>query len=983
MVTYARHLWVLIVIFILDIGVVFPQDFHFTNYNYTHGLNLSNIQSFCLDSAGFLWMGSNGGLAKFDGIEFYDYDSDISDNTTLPGTYITEIICTSSGKIVIACDYDGIVIYDDHNDCFRSVPSPDGYLFKSTAAVGLRVLNDSITFIRTSFGEPYLLNTNNEQITRINTNEVIRDVVPSIDNPIILYGVGNHLFKINLTNEHIEHLIKHKGFEIDIDQEGILWTKDYNNSISRYDPKSNDVNQIFVPGQHDINRSMMMNDHEVWVSKSVGCFIYNKRTNEWSTIQSESPQINDLPSSNCSGLFKDKNNKIWIGHQEGMSLIDPEDQYFKTINQKEVIKYASATKLDESNVFLSSFYQNRIEVLNTKTNSITTIWEPGDSYKQRGAGLVRKFKDEYYVEFHNGIYKTDSSFKSFTEELTGKDYLYFSNNQDDEIWVLDKKNRKVFSFFTNIVRYFPELDQDESYSAISMREDSTVWVGSSKAIYVIDKSNQINKIPIEPSGDNVVPRKIRQFHFQDSLIWIIKDREALWKTVYKNKKLNILDSYTGNDGIGSNRVTDIDEDSKGRIIISTIGGLSIYNPDMNRFINYDKDDGLKDKELIHGMDIIDDIAFVFGEGIQYVNTNDLKSLHVAPRVKVIAVLVNQQKSTTAQLQKLRHYQNNINIQFSALQLGSPRDLQYRYRLNDDKEWNYLESKQTTIQLDDLAPGTYDLQIQTSYKLSNWSNPTTVKIKILKAFWNTWWFYSLVFLVVAFVWWTITRRRETQIKLIAGMKTKMAELKNEALRAQMNPHFIFNSLNSIKSFIINEEKEYAADYLTSFSELIRLVLSNSRNKIIPLKKEIEALKLYMDIENIRLSNRFAYSWNIDENINLDKSGIPPLSLQPFVENAIWHGFVHKKEKGNLKISISKPNGTLEIIIEDDGIGRVRSAEIEKKHERRKSFGILLTSKRLKMNADNSTDRNIKIVDLYDNAGHACGTKIEIIIPHIQL
>jgi LytS/YehU family sensor histidine kinase len=192
---------------------------------------------------------------------------------------------------------------------------------------------------------------------------------------------------------------------------------------------------------------------------------------------------------------------------------------------------------------------------------------------------------------------------------------------------------------------------------------------------------------------------------------------------------------------------------------------------------------------------------------------------------------------------------------------------------------------------------------------------------------------------------------------------------------MNPHFIFNSLNSINSFIIDNKTHLASDYLTKFSRLIRLILDNSRSEIISLEKELEAMKLYTLMESIRFNNKFKYKIQIDENISTENIKIPPMTIQPYVENAIWHGIMHKQGDGTVKICVKQPKeNELEIVIDDDGIGRAKSAEIKKNSgSTNKSHGLAITQQRLELH----NDRNqIETIDKYDEQGNATGTRVVI-------
>ena len=211
------------------------------------------------------------------------------------------------------------------------------------------------------------------------------------------------------------------------------------------------------------------------------------------------------------------------------------------------------------------------------------------------------------------------------------------------------------------------------------------------------------------------------------------------------------------------------------------------------------------------------------------------------------------------------------------------------------------------------------------------------------------------------------------------------LEQDMLRSQMNPHFIFNSLNSIKLYIINNEKENAVYYLNKFSKLIRKILIASKEKEISLAEELDTMKLYMNIENIRFSNEINYSTNISDDIDLESIKVPSLILQPFLENALWHGLSTKKENKNIDLKITrKKDETVTITITDNGIGRKEAAVIKnKKLLKRKSVGITLTTERLSNFYKRYTkDYSIKIKDLYDKNNKAVGTSVIINIPTVK-
>ena len=226
--------------------------------------------------------------------------------------------------------------------------------------------------------------------------------------------------------------------------------------------------------------------------------------------------------------------------------------------------------------------------------------------------------------------------------------------------------------------------------------------------------------------------------------------------------------------------------------------------------------------------------------------------------------------------------------------------------------------------------------------------------------------------------------ELQIQKLESEKTKKelehqaTELEMQALRAQMNPHFIFNCLSSINRFILKNKTEEASDYLTKFSRLIRMVLNNSKCAFISLEDELETLRLYLEMERLRFKNSFDYSFSYKNAVDVGNIFIPPLLLQPFAENAIWHGLMHKQEKGFLNFDFRAEENFLMCIITDNGVGREQAEFLKSKSaENQKSMGLKITSERLSLLNSNSNEQTFfTIEDLTDENGNAIGTSIHL-------
>jgi sensor histidine kinase YesM len=213
------------------------------------------------------------------------------------------------------------------------------------------------------------------------------------------------------------------------------------------------------------------------------------------------------------------------------------------------------------------------------------------------------------------------------------------------------------------------------------------------------------------------------------------------------------------------------------------------------------------------------------------------------------------------------------------------------------------------------------------------------------------------------------------------KVEISRIELKALRSQMNPHFIFNSLNSIQHYIFNSKTDEAIKYLSKFAKLVRIILNNSNKPTVTVGEDIDALKLYLELEQMRFEEKFDYEVIVDPSVDLDYDIMPPLLTQPYVENAILHGLNPKPEKGMLTITLTSENNFLICTIVDNGIGRKKSSEI--KHTmpgtKHKSLGMKITEDRLRiLNEVNNSKLSVNIIDLMQG-DVALGTKVELFIP----
>jgi sensor histidine kinase YesM len=257
------------------------------------------------------------------------------------------------------------------------------------------------------------------------------------------------------------------------------------------------------------------------------------------------------------------------------------------------------------------------------------------------------------------------------------------------------------------------------------------------------------------------------------------------------------------------------------------------------------------------------------------------------------------------------------------------------------------------------------------------------------FYKTWWFIlgSVIFVVGSLV--LVFRIRLNQLnkkqkaKFEQEVEVSKAELK--ALRAQMNPHFVFNSLNSIQHYILNSKSEEAAKYLNKFAKLIRLILNNSDKPTVTINEDMEALILYLELEKMRFENKFDYSIEVSSEIDGDYDEIPPMLIQPYIENAILHGINPKTGNGHITIRLGLVNQYIKISVIDNGIGREASKSLKSLHAstKHKSLGMKITKDRLRLlNSMQQSNLSVNITDMYNAEKKAVGTQVDLYIPYVK-
>ena len=511
-------------------------------------------------------------------------------------------------------------------------------------------------------------------------------------------------------------------------------------------------------------------------------------------------------------------------------------------------------------------------------------------------------------------------------------------------------------------------------------QENTLWLGGLNGLWVMHDT-----VP-EYVGDKYPGLTVRiddMVADDAGRLWIATRGDGVF--VLDHDTVHHFDQKTG---LSSNTCRSIALDAQGNVWIATNKGISVLS-DYNRFngratiARYNRSDGLLSNE-VNFIEVNEGTVWMAGpDGLWWVPANKLLVNLTPPPVYINAVIAGNDTLSVIDSIVLEYEDNRIRIICEGVSLRNASKISFRYRLSGSTEgWVHTQSREITFS--NLDPGDYTFIL---YALNAngipSTTPATLHVHVIRPFTKTYWFYALIVLGVCTLLFFIVRFRLNAIRGKASRRSsedrRMAELRLSALRAQMNPHFIFNAINSIQHYILNSDSDKAYGYLAKFSKLIRLVLDQSQSNTITLKQELEMLGLYIELEQLRFDHPIAISLNVEESI--DQSGIrlPGMLIQPYVENAIWHGLLPLKDRnGLLNISITEHKEKLLIVIEDNGIGREAAQDNHKEKERR-SYGMLITDERLKLMGRSEFNVHlITIVDLADEAGKGLGTRVEITI-----
>lgn len=931
--------------------VLFSQTPHYINYTIDDGLASNETYSIIEDRKGNLWIGTDQGISVYNGYEFRNISAKdgLTDNTvfgffedykgriwlrTLSGnlTYIednkvNQVLEESFGYIIsLYVDEKDTIWFSTNTKQFKAYPGPDNvYSFEEL---------ENFYAIRKIDNSKNGLITGNYTTTRQNQYYL---------------GGEEHLFHQSYwTNDWISYS-RLQAYNVS-ESEILASIGPFIISVS-----ADTTYVIKKVGDKPIILDMVC-DSLITMANHSGVLLADRNGNKVMPF---------LPGVDVTSVISDREGGYWIStHANGIFYCP--NIAVKNFHLEPTSRIWGIARNRDSVLVAFGYFGEIFK--KTETDFVKTYSQDKGSYNEfmfysfnEDGDLVENFH-EFAVNTRNNE-KTNFGFHGRKFELssnqyiitTGSDLSLFDSESDSCLFEMDHPWRlsHYLEFQDADTMYIPTVGGLYRYDFINgmvclgdvypplkrrvnvckIDRQRRIWIGTNEmGIFLLDQGKLISINQFNSAIGDIC----RNLEIGENNVWASTENQLVKISLDNYTKTN---TYSTEDGIMSNGIRCIYPEGP-YIYLGHDDGITKFP------VNYQKKD-------------------------------------VKPLIEIGQIQINNTTQKNNPNYILKYTERDLKVSFTGISLGS--ELTYKYRLKQNENeavWKYTGNRE--VEFLSVPPGKYAFEVVAINSVGLESEvPAKITFSIAKPFWKLWWFYLSCVVVGLIIIYLFIRYRFVKIKREITQQKRLAEIEQRALRSRMNPHFIFNSLNSIQSFILRDDKRNANRYLSEFSKLMRAILEDSDKKLIPINRELETLKAYINAELLRVKSKFDFEIRVAEGIDTSRYKMPPLLLQPYVENAIWHGIMNKDGQGYLKIELRELKFGLLFIIEDNGVGREKALEIKSKRKvRHQSAGLEITGNRVGLLKElYGGEFSINLVDLKDDQ-IALGTRVEIQIPYLN-
>ncbi|MES2284093.1 MAG: two-component regulator propeller domain-containing protein [Bacteroidota bacterium] len=994
---YSRIFKYLLVVFLLQSLVSIAQapfisekslevntNYVVETFNSENGLPQNTVMNIFQTNDGFLWIATFNGLIRYDGIALKLFNT--LNTPGLPNNSIKNLVedydgilwlTTINGKLLKYDKgvFETIIINDNENIIVKDICVNE----KSQLVVGTE--NNQLYKINDGHFSPFIkLPIDSIKLNKIQYN---------FPDGSLLIGTTNGLYQYKDQQLVLIPEIKGKVFQIKRSHDNKLWVSTgsalfriKNGTYSEYElPEKVKEQGLITDFYADKNEN-------VWVATKSGL---NNLVNETVSFYNTT---SGLSSNNLSVIYEDREENLWVGTSDA-GVNKMKLKTFKSYSAKDGLlsdAVGAILKTKDNSILITNFCQGITQFKDIKYSrfnkpEVGCVWSLlEDSENNSWIGTY----GNWLYRYKNGIYE------HFPVNKNPANNIVFSMFQDNDgvIWIGTEAG--LYTYKNGKFKTFGESSIIGTVRYITQDKKGRIWFCSKSGLGVIENE----KVEIYTTKNGLSSNEVRYiYEDKEGIFWIatygggicrLKDD----KFFAFNQSKNFIDDFT----------SCILEDDDDNFWVSTDHGIySIKRNDLNKYadgesmflntIHYGKEDGLKNSECTGGFqpaglkDSDGRLWFPTLAGVAIVDTKKISKANYNPELTIERILVDENKLFyTDSLFEISRNIKKIEFQYTAPIFTKSKNILFQYKLDGkDQEWSPPTKARFASYLG-LGPGNYVFRVRIYGSMNTAINKEkSISFKIPFPFWKTIPFYIFISVLLVTIFLMFFYLRINNIRKKEAEKTEInknyATLELKALQGQMNPHFIFNCLNSIKLFIATDNKIAANKYLLKFSKLIRLGLEHSSSPFIRLTESINLITLYVELEQLRVDHNFVFNLNIEPSLDIENIEIPSMLVQPFVENAIHHGLGLKGKDGILNLTFAKNGNILIIEVDDNGIGRKRSFEMKNiLSENRKSIGISNTEERIKIiNYIKNTNIKVRYVDKINPNNEPEGTLVYISIP----
>lgn len=925
------------------------------------GLSSSEVYCIAQDNKGYMWFGTSRGLSMFDGVMFKNFSS----KDGLPSNSIIKIFKDRFGRLWFSA-FDGTLSYYfnnkfftfDKNDTLQKID-------KNYHITNLFFDNDSNMWFTPAQGGIYYFDKQNN----------VHQIQPQIKH------TGLYIFKKDnyFLSQYISSKAADSVFFEKTDSTLLLFAFRqgfrYNNFIvddsTLFVSLANELyfiqnNKIVLKKRFDSEITNILVDK----SKNVWVGIMQEGVYVFSNYNFSKPTRHLLEGMTVSAVFQDIQNGFWLPTTENSIFYSPSfDFNYFTIPSEKFTNITSLKPFNNS-LFVSNYNKNlyqvsidqnylsetkKIDFSKNPNYTINDIVVTNDNIVWLIGKELIKIKDGKFTN----ICRLSRSYKAYSKD----NKIYISS--DRELKIVSDTSFEIITHNLNII-----------VNSIYVDDAQNVWFGTINGLYVYS----LSKFQYFGNSNPVFKSRINDITGFNNLIVVATNGSGIY---FFNPQNNYLSIITETNGLTSNFVNSL-LSMENEIWVGTNRGLCKVNlisdtePIKTFIVPFNESDGLFSYEIKDIEKYNNTIFIGTSDGIYYFDKYKIKKNLNPPILMLDSIIVNNKSLKIQNNYRFKPSQNTISFFYKAISYTAGNKIVYKYKLEGyDNQWNF--TKDQFLRFPNLPSNKYKLIVYASTDGMNWTpEPIIVDFSIKKKFSQTLFFYILIILLITFISMFFISYRYHRLRQDLRMRRLTIRSEQKALRSQMNPHFIFNALNSIRRYILDSSTDKADFYLTRFAQLMRQVLENSKKEYISLEEEINTMRLYLELERMRFDNTFVFTIDVDININQKTIFLPTMIIQPVVENAIWHGLAPLQSNGLLNLSFKSLNDkSFECIIDDNGIGRQKAKDIAQRRKGHKSTGITNLQERIELiNQTGLKFIEMETIDKYDQQNNPNGTKVII-------